>query len=44
VLGFAPAVNLDGGLSKFAEWLEEQIAIDRIDIARQELEARGLAL
>ena len=44
VMGFAPAVSLEDGLMKLAEWLEGQIAVDRIETARQELEARGLAL
>jgi dTDP-L-rhamnose 4-epimerase len=44
VMGFAPAESLESGLMKLAEWLEGQIAVDRIEIARKELEARGLAL
>jgi len=43
-IGFSAAVRLEDGLVKLVEWLEKQIAIDRIDAARQELEARGLAL
>jgi dTDP-L-rhamnose 4-epimerase len=44
VMGFAPAVSFEVGLVKLAEWLDGQVAVDRIDTARQELEARGLAL
>jgi dTDP-L-rhamnose 4-epimerase len=43
ILGFAPAIPLNEGLAKLAEWLQGQVAIDRIEAARQELEARGLA-
>ena len=44
VLGFTPSVSLDDGLMKLSEWLHGQIAVDRVETARQELEARGLAL
>jgi dTDP-L-rhamnose 4-epimerase len=44
VMGFVPAVGLDAGLTRLAEWLEGQIAVDRVEVARKELEARGLAL
>jgi len=44
ILGFRATIGLDVGLTKLTEWLEGQVAIDRVDRARQELESRGLAL
>ena len=44
VLGFEPKVNFDAGLTELAEWLEGQNAVDRVDDARKELAARGLAV
>jgi len=44
LLNFAPAISLEQGLMTLAEWLTRQVAVDRVDVARQELEARGLAL
>jgi dTDP-L-rhamnose 4-epimerase len=41
-LGFAPRVELDDGLAELAEWLEGQVATDRVDDATAELSARGL--
>ncbi len=42
-LGFAPEVSLADGLEELLAWLETQKADDRVDRARAELEARGLA-
>src|SRR4051794_27751859 len=42
VLGYAPAVTLEGGLEELAGWLEGQPATDRADEAGAELAARGL--
>jgi dTDP-L-rhamnose 4-epimerase len=44
VLGYRPTVSLDEGLVELAEWLEGQVAIDRVDTARAELDRRGLAI
>jgi dTDP-L-rhamnose 4-epimerase len=44
VLGYAPAVSLDEGLTELAQWLEGQVADDRVDAARSELAARGLTV
>jgi dTDP-L-rhamnose 4-epimerase len=44
VMGFAPAVNLETGLTKLTEWLDGQLAVDHVETAQRELEARGLAL
>ena len=36
--------RIDRGLSELAGWLDRQVAVDRVESARAELEARGLAL
>ena len=35
---------MDEGLVELAEWLEGQVAVDRVDTARAELDRRGLAI
>ena len=44
LLGFAPEVDLEAGLVELCDWLRGQVAIDRVEEARAELAARGLAL
>jgi dTDP-L-rhamnose 4-epimerase len=44
LLGYEPRVSLDDGLVELAQWLEGQIADDRVDAARAELDRRGLAI
>lgn len=44
VLGYAPQVTLEAGLRDLAGWLEGQVAVDRVEEARAELVARGLAV
>ena len=44
VLGFRPEVDLGEGLVELCEWLRGQVAVDRVEEARAELAARGLAL
>jgi dTDP-L-rhamnose 4-epimerase len=44
VLGYEPRVTLEAGLAELAEWLEGQVADDRVDEAREELAARGLTV
>jgi dTDP-L-rhamnose 4-epimerase len=44
VLGYKPRVTLEEGLIELAEWLEGQIAIDRVSDAARELSLRGLAV
>ncbi len=44
LLGYAPEVSLDQGLSELVRWLGQQKAVDRVENARQELESRGLTL
>jgi dTDP-L-rhamnose 4-epimerase len=44
ILGFEPEVSLEAGLEELAVWLEEQVAVDNVDQAKQELAARGLTV
>jgi dTDP-L-rhamnose 4-epimerase len=44
LIGFEPRVDFDAGLRELAGWLATQHAIDRVDLMRSELAARGLAL
>lgn len=44
LLGFRPQVELKDGLKELAQWLEGQVAHDKVDIAGKELEKRGLAI
>jgi dTDP-L-rhamnose 4-epimerase len=44
LLGYEPRVAFDAGLAELAEWLRGQVAVDSVDRARAELDARGLAL
>ena len=44
VLGWAPQVSLEDGLTELAGWLETQSATDQVDAAAQELARRGLTL
>ncbi|HVM69823.1 MAG TPA: NAD-dependent epimerase/dehydratase family protein [Gaiellaceae bacterium] len=44
LLGYRPQVELGDGLRDLAEWLEGQVAEDRVDSAAQELASRGLTL
>lgn len=43
LLGYEPQVVFEDGLAELAAWLEGQVAVDRLDEARAELAARGLA-
>jgi dTDP-L-rhamnose 4-epimerase len=43
-LGYAPKVGMADGIADLAGWLEGQIAVDRVDEARQALEKRGLTV
>ena len=42
VLGYRPATGFDAGLAEVVEWVARQRAVDRVEEARLELEARGL--
>lgn len=44
VLGFAPRQPLEDGLAELASWVASQTAEDRVHLAREELERRGLVL
>lgn len=44
LLGYEPQTHLEGGLAELADWLDGQIAVDRVDQATRELERRGLTL
>jgi len=44
VLGYEPHVQLDDGMTELAEWLEGQVADDRVEAAAAELATRGLTL
>ena len=44
VLGFRPQVAMEDGMSELAEWLEGQVATDRVDDAAAELAARCLTV
>jgi dTDP-L-rhamnose 4-epimerase len=44
ILGYAPEVTFEEGLAELGEWLEGQIAHDRVLEASAELSARGLSL
>jgi dTDP-L-rhamnose 4-epimerase len=41
-LGFRAQRDFDEGLAELAEWVASQTADDRVDVARAELEAKGL--
>ena len=42
VLGYQPEVSFEAGLAELCEWLEGQVAHDRVPQMHAELEARGL--
>src|SRR5215218_2188497 len=42
LLGYEPQVELEDGMAQLAEWLQGQVADDRVDAATAELAARGL--
>ena len=44
LLDFEPQISLEAGLTELAEWLSDQIAVDRYDQASQELAFRGLTV
>jgi hypothetical protein len=44
ILGYEPLVSLEEGLGELVEWLEGQVAEDRVAQARAELSARGLTV
>jgi dTDP-L-rhamnose 4-epimerase len=44
ILGYAPRTDLEDGVAELAEWLEGQLADDRVENASAELATRGLTL
>ncbi len=44
LLGYEPAVEFEDGLAELSQWLEGQIAVDRVQQAAAELNARGLTV
>jgi dTDP-L-rhamnose 4-epimerase len=44
ILGYAPATTLEEGLVELAEWLQDQVADDRVATASRELASRGLTV
>jgi dTDP-L-rhamnose 4-epimerase len=44
LLGYQPRVRFDEGLAELAQWLEGEIAVDRVAEAHAELAMRGLTL
>jgi len=44
VLGYAPRISLENGMTQLAAWLEGQMAVDQVDTANSELEKRGLTV
>jgi dTDP-L-rhamnose 4-epimerase len=44
ILDYSPQVSIENGMADLAEWLEGQIAADRINEARKALETRGLTV
>jgi dTDP-L-rhamnose 4-epimerase len=44
VLGYAPQVSMQDGMTELAQWLEGQVAVDDVDAATAELTSRGLAV
>ncbi|MBE0534604.1 MAG: NAD-dependent epimerase/dehydratase family protein [Phycisphaerae bacterium] len=44
VLGYTPSIALADGLYELTEWLGDQISVDRVEAANQQLTSRGLTL
>lgn len=44
ILNYQPEVTLENGLEELAEWLKEQVAVDNVDHAKEELASRGLTV
>ncbi len=44
VLGYRPRIRFENGLAELTEWLEGQIAVDRVEMAGYELASRGLTV
>lgn len=44
ILGYVPRVSLKTGMAEYAAWLRNQVAVDHVTAANQELQRRGLAV
>ena len=44
LLGYEPQIRFEEGLKELSQWLEGQIAVDSVNEAARELEARGLTV
>lgn len=44
ILGYKPRVRIDEGLTELVQWLEGQVAEDKVEQAKAELAARGLTV
>lgn len=44
ILNYQPQITLNEGLEELAEWLEQQVAVDNVDHAKEELASRGLTV
>ena len=44
ILGYEPEYHLEQGIQELSEWLQDQIAEDKVADAKKELEARGLTV
>lgn len=44
VLGYAPQISFEEGMEELANWLTDQIAVDYVDRAEEELSTRGLTV
>lgn len=44
LLEFEPEVAMEDGMEELAAWLEEQVAVDNVEHAKEELAARGLTV
>lgn len=44
ILGYTPSVMLEDGMAEYAMWLQDQIAVDHVASANQELRMRGLTV
>src|SRR5215211_7242112 len=42
LLGYRPLVTFEDGIAALVDWLADQQAVDRVDVATSELAARGL--
>lgn len=44
ILGYSPQITFEEGLQELVTWLKDQMAIDHVDKAKEELSSRGLTV